>query len=78
MFYGAQGIPTHDSEGAELKKSALKKLVKLYEAQEKKYKEYLAEKGEGKVASGDSWEPSASSNNSDLLFLSSLNVKLYD
>ncbi|XP_025084999.1 cysteine--tRNA ligase, cytoplasmic-like [Pomacea canaliculata] len=49
-----KGIPTHDSEGAELKKSALKKLVKLYEAQEKKYKEYLAEKGEGKVASGDS------------------------
>ena len=34
-------MPTHDAEGNEVTKSALKKLTKLYEAQEKKYKEYL-------------------------------------
>lgn len=39
--FDAKGMPTHDAEGQELAKSALKKLVKLYEAQEKKYKEYL-------------------------------------
>lgn len=36
-----QGLPTHDATGKELSKSQLKKLVKLYEAQEKKYKEYM-------------------------------------
>lgn len=39
--FDSQGIPTHDANGQELTKSALKKLVKLYEVQEKKYKEYL-------------------------------------
>ncbi|BFZ05121.1 hypothetical protein BsWGS_08159 [Bradybaena similaris] len=39
--FDERGIPTHDANGQELTKSALKKLVKLYEAQEKKYKEYL-------------------------------------
>jgi len=36
-----QGIPTHDAAGTELSKSALKKLAKQYEAQEKRYNEYL-------------------------------------
>ncbi|GFO03375.1 cysteine--tRNA ligase, cytoplasmic-like [Plakobranchus ocellatus] len=36
-----RGIPTHDASGQELTKSALKKLVKQYEAQEKKYSKYL-------------------------------------
>ncbi|RUS76609.1 hypothetical protein EGW08_015618 [Elysia chlorotica] len=36
-----KGIPTHDASGQELTKSALKKLVKQYEAQEKKYSKYL-------------------------------------
>jgi len=36
-----QGIPTHDTAGMELSKSALKKLTKQYEAQEKRYSEYL-------------------------------------
>ena len=41
-------MPTHDAEGNELTKSALKKLTKLYEAQEKKYKEYLkSQEGHG-------------------------------
>jgi len=36
-----QGMPTHDAAGNELSKSALKKLSKQYEAQEKRYSEYL-------------------------------------
>ncbi|KAL8589222.1 hypothetical protein ACOMHN_017024 [Nucella lapillus] len=36
-----KGMPTHDAEGKELTKSAVKKLTKLYEAQEKKYKDHL-------------------------------------
>ena len=44
-------MPTHDAEGNELTKSALKKLSKLYEAQEKKYKEYL----KSQESHGDSW-----------------------
>ena len=36
-----QGLPTHDATGNELSKSALKKLAKQYEAQEKRYNEYL-------------------------------------
>ena len=35
-----QGMPTHNASGEELTKSQLKKLTKLYEAQEKKYAEY--------------------------------------
>ncbi|XP_072527718.1 cysteine--tRNA ligase, cytoplasmic isoform X1 [Salminus brasiliensis] len=35
------GFPTHDAEGKELSKGQTKKLRKLYEAQEKLYKEYL-------------------------------------
>ena len=35
-------MPTHDAYGKELSKSQLKKLSKLYEAQEKKYNEYMA------------------------------------
>lgn len=37
-----RGIPTHDNKGEEISKSQRKKLVKLYEAQEKKYKDYIA------------------------------------
>ena len=36
-----QGMPTHDAKGEELPKSQLKKLQKVYAAQEKKYNEYL-------------------------------------
>ena len=36
-----QGMPTHDAAGNELSKSALKKLAKQYETQEKRYSDYL-------------------------------------
>ncbi|KPP72624.1 hypothetical protein Z043_108355 [Scleropages formosus] len=35
------GFPTHDADGKEISKGQTKKLRKLYEAQEKLYKEYL-------------------------------------
>merc|ERR1712111_168641 len=35
-----KGMPTHDAKGEELPKSQLKKLQKVYAAQEKKYNEY--------------------------------------
>lgn len=41
-----RGIPTHDAEGNELTKSALKKLTKQYEAQEKKYNKLMASQGD--------------------------------
>lgn len=48
MYCLLQGIPTHDLEGKELSKSAMKKVMKMYEAQEKKYKAYLgSQKGAG-------------------------------
>lgn len=37
-----KGIPTHDAEGKELTKSALKKLTKQYDTQEKKYNKIMA------------------------------------
>ncbi|GBP43426.1 Cysteine--tRNA ligase, cytoplasmic [Eumeta japonica] len=40
--FDEKGIPTHDSTGKELSKGLIKKLQKLYQAQEKKYSEYLA------------------------------------
>merc|ERR1712004_967734 len=36
-----KGMPTHDAKGEELPKSQIKKLQKVYAAQEKKYNEYL-------------------------------------
>lgn len=36
-----KGIPTHDVNGKELSESQLKKVMKLYNAQEKKYNDYL-------------------------------------
>ncbi|XP_028589251.2 cysteine--tRNA ligase, cytoplasmic isoform X1 [Podarcis muralis] len=39
--FDENGFPTHDTEGKELSKGQTKKLKKLYEAQEKLYKEYL-------------------------------------
>ncbi|GFR89322.1 cysteine--tRNA ligase, cytoplasmic-like [Elysia marginata] len=39
--FDEKGIPTHDAAGQELTKSALKKLVKQFEAQDKKYAKYL-------------------------------------
>lgn len=45
------GMPTHDQEGKELTKSALKKVAKLYEAQEKKYNAYL--KQQSTMPAGD-------------------------
>nr|CAH7726847.1 unnamed protein product [Callosobruchus chinensis] len=35
------GLPTHDVEGKEISKGQIKKLQKLYEAQKKRYQEYL-------------------------------------
>ena len=34
-------MPTHDAKGEEIAKAQLKKLQKLYTAQEKKYNDYL-------------------------------------
>ncbi|KAH0620960.1 hypothetical protein JD844_021889 [Phrynosoma platyrhinos] len=39
--FDENGFPTHDTEGKEISKGQMKKLKKLYEAQEKLYKEYL-------------------------------------
>ncbi|GFR22086.1 cysteine--tRNA ligase, cytoplasmic [Trichonephila clavata] len=36
-----KGIPTHDVDGKEISESQLKKVMKLYNAQEKKYNDYL-------------------------------------
>lgn len=44
--FPAQGMPTHDAKGEELSKGQLKKLQKLYQAQEKKYNDYLKSQGE--------------------------------
>lgn len=40
-LYDEKGIPTHDHEGEPIAKSQLKKLMKLYAQQEKKYNDYL-------------------------------------
>uniref|UniRef100_A0A1L8DFF5 Cysteine--tRNA ligase, cytoplasmic n=1 Tax=Nyssomyia neivai TaxID=330878 RepID=A0A1L8DFF5_9DIPT len=40
--FDANGLPTHDAEGKELSKGQQKKLVKLQQAQEKRYSEYMA------------------------------------
>ncbi|GLV44028.1 Cysteinyl-tRNA synthetase [Carabus blaptoides fortunei] len=39
--FDEKGLPTHDHEGKELSKGLVKKLVKLQQAQEKRYQEYL-------------------------------------
>ncbi|CAH1163262.1 unnamed protein product [Phaedon cochleariae] len=39
--FDEHGFPSHDVEGKEISKGQLKKLQKLYQAQEKKYQEYL-------------------------------------
>ncbi|OWF41686.1 Cysteine--tRNA ligase, cytoplasmic [Mizuhopecten yessoensis] len=48
-----KGIPTHDAEGKELTKSAIKKLTKMYDAQEKVYNKYLKSQ-EGGATGGPS------------------------
>ncbi len=53
-----QGVPTHDAEGKELTKSQLKKLTKLWEAQRKKYDDWLSKSGGG--ATGAASEGAAS------------------
>ena len=40
-----KGVPTHDSTGKEISKSALKKLQKMYAEQETRHSKYLADKG---------------------------------
>ncbi|KAH7642459.1 cysteine-trna ligase [Dermatophagoides farinae] len=40
------GMPTHDQDGQELTKSALKKIAKRFQAQEKKYNDYLKKMAE--------------------------------
>ena len=42
-----QGMPTHDTTGKELTKSQVKKLAKQYEAQKKKYEDYLKSQSGG-------------------------------
>lgn len=41
-----QGIPTHDAKGEEISKSAMKGIMKKYQAQEKKYNDYLKSQNE--------------------------------
>merc|ERR1711981_1408183 len=40
--FDEKGMPTHDVKGEEVAKSQLKKLQKLYQAQEKRYNEVMA------------------------------------
>ena len=42
--FTTQGLPTHDASGEEIAKAQVKKLQKLYAAQEKKYNEYVKSK----------------------------------
>ncbi|CAJ1355901.1 unnamed protein product [Effrenium voratum] len=51
--YDDLGLPTHDKEGAELAKSAMKKLVKLREAQVKKYSKALEKRSSEPPAAPD-------------------------
>merc|ERR1712130_1098287 len=39
--FDEKGMPTHNAEGEELPKAQLKKLQKIFQAQEKKYNDYL-------------------------------------
>ncbi|KAI0208122.1 Cysteine--tRNA ligase, cytoplasmic [Lamellibrachia satsuma] len=48
--FDENGMPTHDVLGKELSKSQLKKLSKLYEAQEKKYRDYMTSLEQGDSA----------------------------
>ena len=43
-FEPLQGIPTHDASGEEIAKAQVKKLQKMYAAQEKKHSEYVKSK----------------------------------
>ncbi|XP_037087925.1 cysteine--tRNA ligase, cytoplasmic-like isoform X1 [Pollicipes pollicipes] len=40
--FDEKGMPTHDKDGKEISKGQLKKLLKLYQAQQKRYDEFLA------------------------------------
>ena len=53
-FFFFQGLPTHDNEGKELSKAQLKKLQKLYDTHEAKFKE-LASNGDGVANGHASW-----------------------
>jgi cysteinyl-tRNA synthetase len=44
--FDSKGIPTHDADGKELSKSGAKKIAKLYEAQEKKYNDWIKSQGD--------------------------------
>ncbi|KAI1297858.1 Cysteine--tRNA ligase, cytoplasmic [Halotydeus destructor] len=39
--FDANGLPTHDAKGEEISKGQQKKLLKLFQQQEKKYLDYL-------------------------------------
>ncbi|XP_054736500.1 cysteine--tRNA ligase, cytoplasmic [Anastrepha obliqua] len=45
--FDENGLPTHDAEGKELSKGLLKKLTKLQQQQEARYKEYLSTTANG-------------------------------
>lgn len=47
IIYKSQGLPTHDAYGKELSKGLLKKLTKLQQQQEARYKEYLTTTANG-------------------------------
>jgi cysteinyl-tRNA synthetase len=49
-----KGIPTHDAEGTPIPKSGLKKLQKVYAAQEKKYNDYLSSESKTAINSNPS------------------------
>ena len=54
ISYLLPGHANHDTEGKELSNKAVKKLTKLYQAQEKLYNEYLQScQGGGEGAQGD-------------------------
>ena len=46
LVYPLKGFPTHDAKGEEIAKAQVKKLQKLYQAQEKKYNDYLKSIGQ--------------------------------
>ncbi|XP_072171919.1 cysteine--tRNA ligase, cytoplasmic-like [Diadema setosum] len=56
-----KGMPTHDKEGKELSNKQVKKLAKLYQAQEKLYNEYL-QSTQGGPGAGDGAGASGGSN----------------
>ena len=47
--FDEKGVPTMTAEGKEIPKAQVKKLQKLYQAQEKKYNEYIKSQQENEA-----------------------------